>query len=109
MMLANGGVANGKQIVPEEWVRQATQPTPGYPHLNPGGPRPNWGYGYQFWVFPGSSRFALQGTRGQTIFVDSNLKLVMVQTAVWKSLRDPEPGRERDALWRGIVETYGSW
>ena len=36
MLLANDGVANGKQIVPKEWVREATQPTPGYPHLKPG-------------------------------------------------------------------------
>ena len=36
MLLANDGVANGKQIVPQEWVREATQPTPGYPHLKPG-------------------------------------------------------------------------
>jgi hypothetical protein len=33
----------------------------------------------------------------------------MVQTAVWKSLIHPESHGERDALWRGIVATYGSW
>jgi CubicO group peptidase (beta-lactamase class C family) len=110
MMLANDGVANGKQIVPQEWVREATQPTPGYPHLKPGVDHPYFGYGYQFWVFPGSKRrFALQGTRGQAIFVDPELKLVMVQTAVWKSLIHPESHGERDALWRGIVAEYGCW
>jgi CubicO group peptidase (beta-lactamase class C family) len=110
MLLANDGVANGKQIVPQEWVREATQPTPGYPHLKPGVDHPYFGYGYQFWVFPGSKRrFALQGTRGQAIFVDPELRLVMVQTAVWKSLIHPESHGERDALWRGIVATYGSW
>jgi len=110
MMLANDGVANGKQIVPQEWVREATQPTPGYPQFKPGVDHPYFGYGYQFWVFPGSERrFALQGTRGQAIFVDPELKLVMVQTAVWKSLIHPESHGERDALWRGIVATYGSW
>ena len=110
MLLANDGVANGKQILPQEWVREATQPTPGYPHLKPGVDHPYFGYGYQFWVFPGSKRrFALQGTRGQAIFVDPELRLVMVQTAVWKSLIHPESHGERDALWRGIVATYGSW
>jgi len=110
MLLANNGVANGKQVVPEEWVREATQPTPGYLHLKPGVATPYWGYGYQFWVFPGSKRrFALRGTRGQAIFVDPELKLVMVQTAVWKSLINGESHRELDALWRGIVATYGSW
>jgi CubicO group peptidase (beta-lactamase class C family) len=110
MLLANDGVANGKQIVPKEWVREATQPTPGYPHLKPGVDHPYFGYGYQFWVFPGSNRrFALQGVRGQAIFVDPKLKLVMVQSAVWKGLRDSRAHRERDELWRGIVASYGSW
>jgi len=110
ILLANDGVANGKQIVPEDWVREATQPTPGYPHLKPGVDHPYFGYGYQFWVFPGSKRrFALQGTRGQAIFVDPELKLVMVQTAVWKSRIHAESHGERDALWRGIVATYGRW
>jgi CubicO group peptidase (beta-lactamase class C family) len=113
MLLANDGVANGKQIVPEEWVREATQPTPGYPHLKPGVATPYWGYGYQYWVFPRSKRqFALLGLRGQRIFVDPELKLVMVQTAVWKGVRPPEvepDARELDALWRGIVATYGNW
>jgi CubicO group peptidase (beta-lactamase class C family) len=68
MLPSNGGVANGKQIVHEEWVREATQPTPGYPHLNPGVATPYMGYGYQFWVFPGSNRrFAFLGARGQDI------------------------------------------
>jgi CubicO group peptidase (beta-lactamase class C family) len=110
MLLANDGVANGKQIVPKEWGREATQPTPGYPHLKPGFDHPYFGYGYQFWVFPGSNRrFACQGVRGQAIFVDPELKLVMVQTAVWKGYRDSQAHRERDALWRGIVATYGRW
>jgi CubicO group peptidase (beta-lactamase class C family) len=38
-----------------------------------------WGYGYQFWIFPGQHRrFAMLGVYGQSIFVDSELKLVMV-------------------------------
>ena len=110
MLLANDGVANGKQIVPKEWVREATQPTPNYPHLSPGVATPYFGYGYQFWVFPGERRrFACLGVRGQGIFVDPELKLVLVQTAVWKGYRDLSASRERDALWRGIVATYGPW
>jgi CubicO group peptidase (beta-lactamase class C family) len=110
MLLANDGVANGKQIVPKEWVREATQPTPDYPHLKPGVATSYFGYGYQFWVFPGNNRrFALLGVRGQGIFVDPELKLVLVQTAVWKGYRDIPASRERDALWRGLVATYGRW
>jgi CubicO group peptidase (beta-lactamase class C family) len=110
MLLANDGVARGKQVVPRAWIAQATEPTPGYPHLRPGVATPYLGYGYQFWIFPGDHRrFALFGVRGQAIFVDPALKLVLVQTAVWKDFTDPEPRRERDAFWRGVVAQYGEW
>jgi CubicO group peptidase (beta-lactamase class C family) len=68
-----------------------------------------FGYGYQFWTFPGARRrFALLGVRGQSIFVDPDLKLVLVQTAVWKSAGDRQARAELLALWRGIVEQYGA-
>lgn len=109
-LIANDGAAQGRQIVPPDWVREATGPTPGYPHLEPGTATRYFGYGYQFWVFPGGARrFALLGVRGQAVFVDPALKLVMVQTAVWKAARDAEAARERDALWRGIVAEFGRW
>jgi hypothetical protein len=48
---------------------------------------------------------------GQSIFVDPGLKLVMVLTAAARNASvGKEPlGRERDALWRGLVAEYGSW
>jgi CubicO group peptidase (beta-lactamase class C family) len=68
-----------------------------------------FGYGYQFWTFPRARRrFALLGVRGQSIFVDPDLKLVLVQTAVWKSAGDRQARAELLALWRGIVEQYGA-
>ena len=73
---------------------------------------PYFGYGYQFWLFPGEKRrFALLGVYGQSIFVDPELKLVMVITAAAKnaSVGKESLARERDAMWRGIVGKYGSW
>jgi CubicO group peptidase (beta-lactamase class C family) len=73
---------------------------------------PYFGYGYLFWLFPGEKRrFALLGVYGQAIFVDPELKLVLVMTAVAKtaSVGQLPLGRERDALWRGVVRAYGSW
>ena len=51
------------------------------------------------------------GVYGQSIFVDPELKLVMVVTAVAKnaSVGKESLGPERDAVWRGIVGKYGSW
>jgi len=69
-----------------------------------------FGYGYQTWIFPDSKpRFALLGIFGQAIFVDPELKLVMVHTAVAKTPSDPDMWIELDELWRGVVAYYGSW
>ena len=112
ILLANDGAAGGKQIVPKDYLLDATdwhrQPDAFTPHKA----TPYFGYGYQFWLFPGEKRrFALLGVYGQSIFVDPQLKLVMVITAAARNASvGKEPlGRERDALWRGIVGQYGSW
>lgn len=112
ILLANDGTVGGKQIVPKDYLLEATdwhrQPDAFRPHKA----TPYFGYGYQFWLFPGERRrFALLGVYGQAIFVDPVLKLVMVVTAVAKnaSVGKESFGRERDAIWRGIVAKYGVW
>ena len=72
------------------------------------------GYGLQVWLLPGSHRrFALLGVYGQAIFVDPELKLVMVHMAVGRDAAGDASGThlgaERDALFRGVVARYGSW
>jgi CubicO group peptidase (beta-lactamase class C family) len=73
-----------------------------------------FGYGLQTWIMPGSHRrFALLGIYGQAIFVDPDLKLVVVHTGVGKDASGDASGNhfglERDALLRGIVAEYGNW
>jgi CubicO group peptidase (beta-lactamase class C family) len=111
-LLANDGSAGDRQIVPKKYLLDATdwhrQPDAFTPHKA----TPYFGYGYQFWLFPGERhRFALLGVYGQSIFVDPELKLVLVITAAAKNASvGKEPfARERDALWRGIVGQYGNW
>jgi CubicO group peptidase (beta-lactamase class C family) len=112
MLLANDGVAGGKQIVPRAYLLEATDW-----HRQPDAFAPRkatqyFGYGYQFWLFPGEKRrFALLGIHGQSIFVDPELKLVLVITGAAKtaSVGKESFGRERDALWRGVINKYGSW
>ncbi len=111
-LLAADGAANGKQIVPKDYLLEATDW-----HRHPPAFRPNkatayFGYGYQFWTYPGTKRrFALLGVYGQSIFVDPELKLVLVITAVTKnaSVAKDSLARERDALWRGLVGRFGRW
>ncbi|MBV9563040.1 MAG: serine hydrolase [Bradyrhizobium sp.] len=112
MLLANDGMAGGKQIVPKDYLLDATE-WHRQPHaFAPRQATPYFGYGYLFWLFPGEKRrFALLGVYGQAIFVDPELKLVLVMTAAAKTANVGQLplGRERDALWRGVVRVYGSW
>jgi CubicO group peptidase (beta-lactamase class C family) len=112
ILLANDGAAGGKQIVPKHYLLDATDWHHQPEAFTPTKATPYFGYGYQFWLFPGEKRrFALLGVYGQSIFVDPELKLVMVVTAAAKnaSVVKESFARERDAIWRGIVGKYGSW
>ena len=96
-LLAEGGRAGDRQVVPPEWLAAMTRAQ--VPRGATGG---YFGYGYQTWTFPeGDGSFALQGVRGQSIFVDPRRRLVMAQTAVRPSSRDPGVA-DSVALWRGL-------
>jgi CubicO group peptidase (beta-lactamase class C family) len=112
ILLANDGTVGVKQIIPKDYLLDATDWHRQPEAFRPGKATPYFGYGYQFWPFPGEKRrFALLGVFGQSIFVDPELKLVMVLTGVAKnaSVGRESYGAERDAVWRGIVDKFGSW
>jgi len=99
-LLAHDGAWEGKQIIPAQWMVDATtvRASDGYLAKAEGG----FGYGYQVYLFPGSRRqFALLGYLGQRILVDPPSKLVMVQTAVDE--KSPEIWR----LWSAVVAQFG--
>ncbi|WP_144161901.1 serine hydrolase domain-containing protein [Paraburkholderia sp. BCC1885] len=107
LMLAHDGEWNGKQIVPRDWIVQATTVSSPGSFLAPGRATPVFGYGYQVWILPGEHRmFALMGMDGQRIIVDPRSKLVLVQTAAWTSDHDPDM-LEVFALWGALVAEYG--
>ena len=112
ILLAADGAANGKQIVPKDYLLEATSWRRHPEAFRPRKAMSYFGYGYQFWTYPGSKRrFALLGVYGQSIFVDPELKLVLVITAVARnaSVGKESLAGERDALWRGLVAQFGSW
>ena len=111
VLLANDGKLGSRQIIPKDYLLEATDwrrhPAAFAPRM--GGAR-GFGYGYQFWTMPGEKRrFALLGVYGQAIFVDPELKLVMVHTAVAKNARIAleSMSAEMSALWQGITESLG--
>ncbi|WGS52731.1 beta-lactamase family protein [Paraburkholderia sp. D15] len=116
VVLANDGVRpddpQHTQIVPRDYLLDATdwhrQPEAFQPHHA----SPYYGYGYQFWLFPGEKRrFAMLGVYGQMIFIDPERKLVMVQTAANATAKVGGGGtslsKEADEFWRGVERGCG--
>jgi len=103
-LLANDGYINGKQIVPKDYLLEATDWRKHPRAFAPG--RSTKGYGYHFWTLPGQKRrFALFGIYGQAIYVDPESKLVLVQTAVAKTphVSTETMGVELASLWTTLV------
>ena len=71
-MMLNGGVANGRRIVSEEWVKESTTPSGGPPGQRSG-------YGLQWWMMGAGSAYSAIGLQGQFIFVDPATKTVVVK------------------------------
>lgn len=106
-LLAYDGAWNGKQLIPRQWLLDATTVKDSDAQLAPGKPAPFFGYGYQLWVLPGERRmFALLGANGQRIFVDPQSKLILVQTAVMEKPVDPPKDAETIGLWLSLVHRY---
>lgn len=100
-LLAHDGAWQAKQIIPAQWMIDATTVRASDGYLAPGKATPDFGYGYLLWLLPGTRRqFALFGDFGQRICVDPASKLVMVQTAV-------EGNSEIWRLWSAVVEQFG--
>jgi CubicO group peptidase (beta-lactamase class C family) len=107
-LLAYDGVWEGRQLIPRQWLLDATTVQPSDAYLAPGAATPYFGYGYQTWLLPGGQRrFALLGIRGQIILVDPASKLVMVHTAVRKKPSEPDSYAEIIALWFHVVAQLG--
>jgi CubicO group peptidase (beta-lactamase class C family) len=118
-LLANDGraidKATGKpgalQVVPLDYLLDATDPARQPPAFRPRTATPYFGYGYQFWLMPLKARtFAFQGIYGQTVYVQPSTGIVMAMTSVWESpsgRQNVQPYEERDALWRGVLQSLG--
>jgi CubicO group peptidase (beta-lactamase class C family) len=106
-LLAAGGMMNGRQIIPGDWLRDATSRPPLGSALAESGPLP-WGYGYLTWLMPGARHaFALEGIHGQRVFVDPVSKLVLVHTAVRVAPSHNPREAELVALWNALLRQEG--
>ena len=104
LLLAHDGRWNGAQIIPRQWLLDATRVAADEEYLAPGRATRFYGYGYQLWIFPGPRRqFALLGIHGQAIFVDPKARVVLVHTAVRVMPTNNPQVPELWALWRALV------
>ena len=86
LLMAYDGVWQGKRILPEGWVAEAT--IPDAPHVEPGKLMEGYkmGYQYQWWTFPDEDKsFTGEGIYGQLLMVNPVLDLVLVKTSAWPS------------------------
>lgn len=92
--ILEGGVAGGKQVMPDGWLELATTKQTGIG-------MPGRGYGFQWWTNDDGS-FAAQGIFGQGIFIDPARKLVIASNSNWPTATDPEIGAAREAFYQSV-------
>ena len=111
MLLAQDGQRDGQAIIPREFLLDATDPARQPAAFKPRVATPYMGYGYQVWLLPFKTRtFALQGIHGQSVLVQPDNKIVIVQTAVHtqpSGRQDSRPYQYRQALWEGVLKSLG--
>jgi CubicO group peptidase (beta-lactamase class C family) len=95
LFILNGARVQGRSIVPEGWLAEATSS-----RVATG--RPALGYGYQWWTNDDGS-FSARGIFGQGIFIDPRRKLVVAVSANWAGgASDPAAHRGREDFYRAV-------
>ncbi len=108
VLLANDGRVGDRQVLPLDFLLEATDPARVPPAFRPGTATRYSGYGYQTWLFPMRERtFALQGIHGQSIFVQPASGVVMVQLSVYDQASGDPMVRHKDAMWRAVLRALG--
>ncbi len=97
-MFLQGGMYNGKQIVPADWVAQSTLPT---------APTATGAvqYGYQWWMPADAAdgEYFARGVYGQYIYVDSASQVVIAANSVDRLFKEPGSYEQNLAMFREIA------
>jgi len=115
MLLANDGArltdSGALEIIPREFVLDATDAARQPAGFKPRVATPYFGYGYQVWLQPNKTRtFALQGIHGQSMLIQPSSQIVIVQTSVNSKpsgQQDMRPYQIRNAFWVGVLKSLG--
>ncbi|WP_235933040.1 serine hydrolase domain-containing protein [Paragemmobacter ruber] len=95
-MIAQGGVWQGRQIVPRDWIEASVTPSA------PGGA----GYGYQWWIAEGAvpGEVNAQGIYGQYIWIDRARNIVIAVNAADRGFEEEGVAAGNIALFRRIAD-----
>ena len=92
LLLAHDGEAGGRQVVPREFLLDATDAARQPEYLKPRRATPFFGYGYHVWLYPFRTRtFQARGLFGQELIVQPSSRIVVVMTS---ALRTPDTPSE---------------
>lgn len=80
-MMLDGGKANGRQVVPADWITASTVPQ----GTEPAEPGRSQGYQYLWWTLPDSDAYMAKGVHGQFIWIDPASRTVIVKLSHWPS------------------------
>jgi hypothetical protein len=96
-MMLDRGVADGRRIVSDEWVRESTEPS-GATGAQRGG------YGLQWWMIGQDGAYAAIGLQGQYIYIDPATGTVVVKLSYYP------PGDNRaDGETVAFLEAASTW
>ena len=97
LFILNGARIDGKSIVPDGWLADATSERVGTG-------RPGRGYGY-FWWTNADGSFAARGIFGQGIFIDPKRRIVIASNADWADgASDRAADQAREAFYRAVQQ-----
>ncbi len=102
-MMAQGGMWQGKQIVPADWVAESTRASA---KTAPG----EIGYGYQWWVPLGckDGQFLARGIYGQYIYIDQINNVVIAAHSADRAFREDGVSRENEVMFQQIAESLNT-
>lgn len=99
-MILDNGQRDGVQIVPVQWIREATWPS---------APTKSGatGYGYQWWVPKGAheGEFFARGVYGQYLYFDQPRGVLIVTTGADRNFRDPGVNDQNIEMFRKIAQS----
>lgn len=94
-MIAQGGLWQGKQVVPADWVKASTSPQA----------KDSSAYGFQWWIPPDASpgEVMAQGIYGQYIYINPSLNVVIAVNAADRGFEEAGVNEGNIAMLRNIA------